>query len=224
MSCCASGPDCNKTLAVDPADLQAIQTLHPLCGGNWGKLANPLRKECRAALDDLSQLAHLPLATELTGLLLSLVRQLEERMRIELQRRAALGFDGLLLAGRSLVRDYPGVLKELRGRWQALLVDEYQDVNPVQGELVGLLAGLRQPPGYTADSHDPLPRLLVVGDRKQSIYGFRGAEVSLYARTMQEFEQGQGRVEALPNNWRSAPPPGGVFQPPVSPGVRIRGA
>ena len=141
----------------------------------------------------------MPESAELTQDFLSLLADLDQELSRDLKRRSAVSFDALLSGARDLVRQSPQVLQTLRTRYKALLVDEYQDVNPVQGELVGLLSGMLEP----VQNAQP-PRLLVVGDRKQSIYAFRGAEVSLYARTMEKFELGAGRVEALPNNWRSA--------------------
>jgi ATP-dependent helicase/nuclease subunit A len=196
-------PNLYSKLQADPADLESLQMLFSHTGGNWGKV-NELRQKCRKNLEDLISMAALPLGARLADLLLELTGELDSRLEQELKRRASLDFDGLLLGARALVRDNPSVLSELKGRWSALLVDEYQDVNPVQGELVRLLAGLQGPKSHAGGADQPAPRLMVVGDRKQSIYAFRGAEVSLYAQTMEEFESGDGVLEALPNNWRSA--------------------
>ena len=82
------------------------------------------------------------------------------------RKRAAglLDFDDLLLAWRSLLTD-PTVGPALAGRWDHLLVDEYQDVNQVQVDIVRLL----RPDGAG---------LTVVGDDAQAIYGFRGADAA----------------------------------------------
>jgi ATP-dependent helicase/nuclease subunit A len=193
-----------KLLQKDFTDRKTLQRLIELSGGNWGKV-NQQRQKLRETIETLVAIASIPQAAQLTDSLLSLVQDLQVRVEQDLKRRSALGFDELLLAARDLLRHNPSVLNQLRARWFALLVDEYQDVNPVQGELVGLLAGLQN---YTPCDNGPdeaeIPRLLVVGDRKQSIYAFRGAEVGLYAQTMADFESGLGELEALPNNWRSA--------------------
>ena len=75
--------------------------------------------------------------------------------------RALLDFDDLLLAWRALLAQ-PAVGERLIGRWDHVLVDEYQDVNQIQ---VDIVAGLR-PDGRG---------LTVVGDDAQAVYGFRGA-------------------------------------------------
>jgi ATP-dependent exoDNAse (exonuclease V) beta subunit len=110
--------------------------------------------------------------------------------------RGELDFDDLLLRARDLLRADAGVRAEVRARTRALLVDEYQDVNRVQQEVFDLLAG-GEPPG---------PLLLAVGDLKQSIYRFRGADVTVFAGLLERLgrERG-GRVVHLARNHRSTP-------------------
>ncbi len=74
---------------------------------------------------------------------------------------------------------------------QQLMVDEYQDTNPVQRDIVYALAHPRQ------------PRLFVVGDVKQSIYRFREADVSVYHRTRQIIEESSGAIIRLSHSFRS---------------------
>ncbi|MCF8046116.1 MAG: UvrD-helicase domain-containing protein [Desulfarculaceae bacterium] len=169
-------------------------------GSAWGKV-NDLRKALAAGAESITALAAIPAAAQAAEDLLSLAAELEHRLSRELTRRAALGFDALLILARDLLRDFPEVLSQCRGRWRALLVDEYQDVNPVQNQLVELLAGLGHDPAPQAEP----PSLLVVGDRKQSIYAFRGAEVAELADMAARLEAGEGRVEPLGLNWRSHP-------------------
>src|SRR5204862_6668774 len=78
---------------------------------------------------------------------------------------------------------------ELRARYEQVMVDEFQDVNPLQGEIVDLL------------SED---NLFVVGDENQSIYGFRHAEVELF-RQRRAIADAEGRAAVLLSNFRSRP-------------------
>ncbi|MCF8031562.1 MAG: UvrD-helicase domain-containing protein [Desulfarculaceae bacterium] len=194
-------PGLRDKLNAAPGYLETLQGLAALVGGSaWGKV-NDLRQAMAATIQGLIALTAIPDAARLAEALLALAAQLNQRLEEEGTRRSVLGFDDLLLKARDLLRGHPGVLAQVRQRWPALLVDEYQDVNPVQGELVELLAGLGEDP---APQTAP-PELLAVGDRKQSIYAFRGAEVAVLASLMDRLEQGAGSVEAMANNWRSHP-------------------
>lgn len=106
------------------------------------------------------------------------------------QKRRVLDYDDLLLYWAALVRD-PALSADLSARFDHLLVDEYQDTNPVQAEI---LVGMRE----------GNPNITVVGDDAQSIYGFRAATV----RNMLDFPQrfpGTTLV-TLEQNYRSVAP------------------
>ncbi len=157
-------------------------------------------------------------------------RELTVRCQRELERArkrsSTLAFGDMLRVARDLLRDRPDVAREVSSSLDALLVDEFQDTSRVQCELVRLLWDDR--PG--ARTAGELPRsvrrsgLLVVGDRKQSIYGFRGADVAVFAEfcvslagwrarenlritstTLELPETPVAKFVALRENWRSAP-------------------
>ncbi len=111
-------------------------------------------------------------------LLIILYRQARDRYLAELRRRSAIDFDDLESTALQLLR-----LPEIASRWQseisAVLVDEFQDTNPRQREIVRALCGLL--PG----------KLFVVGDARQSIYRFRGADVTVF-RSLQDEIRAQG--------------------------------
>jgi ATP-dependent helicase/nuclease subunit A len=85
-----------------------------------------------------------------------------------------LTFDDLLIGARDLLRDYPEVAARYRDELRAILVDEYQDTNALQDEIVATLTA------PAADDEHPAPELFIVGDEKQSIYRFRGADVRVF--------------------------------------------
>jgi ATP-dependent helicase/nuclease subunit A len=98
--------------------------------------------------------------------------------------RATLGFGEVLRAARELLRDRPDVAEEVASGMDALLVDEFQDTSRVQRDLLQLLwaESSARAAGRIPSLASVRPTgLLVVGDRKQSIYGFRGADVGVFA-------------------------------------------
>ena len=105
-----------------------------------------------------------------------------------LQSAGAMDFDDLLQRTVELFRGQPDVLARWRQRFAHVLVDEYQDTNPVQNELVIQLA---------AESR----QVTAVGDADQSIYAFRGADI----RNILEFERAfdDVRIVLLEQNYRS---------------------
>ena len=113
-----------------------------------------------------------------------------------------LGFDDLLLLCARLLRENPNVRNELGERYRYLLVDEFQDTDPVQAEVCLLLAS---DASEGSDWQGVIPRpgaLFVVGDPKQSIYRFRRADIQIYEMVRQRFGQ-FGATLALTSNFRS---------------------
>jgi ATP-dependent helicase/nuclease subunit A len=118
-----------------------------------------------------------------------------------------LGFEDLLLLSARLLRENPTVRDELGERYRYLLVDEFQDTDPVQAEVCFLLAS---PSSEGSDWRRVTPRagaLFVVGDPKQSIYRFRRADIQVYELVKARLEA-CGDVLALTRNFRSAEPIG----------------
>ncbi|MCA1905950.1 MAG: UvrD-helicase domain-containing protein [Desulfarculus sp.] len=183
--------------AGEGPDPQRLERVLALLGGNWGK-AKPLKDAALEAAQGLAELAMVPEARQRVEDLLDLAQGVAADLERELLRRSALSFDHLLLRALELLETQTQVREVLRARHRAVLVDEYQDVNPVQGRLVQVLTGLDQP-------GDGEVRCLLVGDRKQSIYAFRGADLTEFGRVMRHFADGAGQLAALPNNYRSRP-------------------
>jgi ATP-dependent exoDNAse (exonuclease V) beta subunit len=95
-------------------------------------------------------------------------------------KSGCLDFLDLLIKARDLVRDNAGVRKDLQNRFAHFFVDEFQDTDPLQAEILLLLAA--DDPNVTDwRAVQPVPgKLFLVGDPKQSIYRFRRADVALY--------------------------------------------
>lgn len=135
-------------------------------------------------------------------------------------KRAAgrLDFEDLLLRARDLLRDDPGARSELRSRFTHILVDEYQDTDPVQTEILFLLTAAEAPPDGDWLRAVPAPgRLFLVGDPKQSIYRFRRADVRHYLEVKKRLLARGAAEVRLTTNFRSVPEVcdfvNGVFEP-----------
>jgi ATP-dependent helicase/nuclease subunit A len=125
-------------------------------------------------------------------LIFSTLRGLDALYGMEKRAAAALDYEDLQLRARDLLRDHADVARRTRARYRYFLVDEFQDTNSLQREIVDLLT-----------LGEPRANLFIVGDRKQSIYGFRGAEVDVFARAIAAVEADGGEAVALDVNFRS---------------------
>ena len=114
-----------------------------------------------------------------------LLVECDREIRRTRNRASSLGFADVLRAARDVLRDNPHIAAEMGSEIDALLVDEFQDTSRLQRELVQLLwerePRSRRPGTIPSISSLRETGLFVVGDRKQSIYGFRGADVSVFA-------------------------------------------
>ena len=120
-------------------------------------------------------------------------------------RDGALDFLDLLLVARDLVRGNQRVRAGFRERFHRIFVDEFQDTDPLQAEILLLLAA--DNPGETDwRKARPLPgRLFLVGDPKQSIYRFRRADVAIYREVCQRLEAWGATLVRLTTSFRSVP-------------------
>ncbi len=163
------------------------------------KAKHPLRKrdDPRALLPRIGQIAGVPTSSRLTKLAgLYIERFLSKKRALN-----AVDFDDLLLGTRNLLREHNDIRRHYQDRFEALLVDEFQDTDEVQAEIISLLAADPQHPGRLAPA-----KLMIVGDPKQSIYRFRRARVTVFFRLLQRILDEGGRLEHLQENYRSAAP------------------
>jgi DNA helicase II / ATP-dependent DNA helicase PcrA len=114
------------------------------------------------------------------------VRTLFERLHNCMRAHNAVDLDSLQSLTLELFEKYPEVLKKYQHRYAYIMIDEYQDTNPVQYRLASLLTAKYQ-------------NICVVGDDDQSIYGWRGAEV----QNILDFSQANTAIIKLEQNYRS---------------------
>ena len=168
--------DCEKLLKDCAAELNLDEKRYPV-------------KALSSAIDEFKNQGitpdRVPADSPYQATLARVYRCYQERLK----RCNAVDFGDLLLLTVRLFEEHDEVLGKYRQRYRWILVDEYQDTNPVQYRLVQLLAGERK-------------NLCVVGDDDQSIYGWRGADI----RNILEFEKDFPGVKVvkLEQNYRSS--------------------
>lgn len=152
----------------------------------------------KPALCQWSRYCHAPV--------MDLVVPAVEQYRLRREKESTLNYGDLLLRATALVRENPEVRGTFQKRFTHLLVDEFQDTDPIQAEMPVLLAGK----GVKETSWRRVKvrpgALFVVGDPKQSIYRFRRADIDTYNEVKRIIRASGGLVLALTSNFRSLPP------------------
>lgn len=119
------------------------------------------------------------------------------------RRAAVLDFDDLLFTCRDVLRGYPSVRKAAAERYSHILVDEFQDTDPVQAEIIFLLSTEQEPEIWHKRRLIP-GHLFLVGDPKQAIYRFRGADLATYLLVRRAIEaQFPNNILRVTANFRS---------------------
>ena len=177
-------------------------------------------EECCETWTELLQAA----ASRILSELIRLARPVMERFRDYKRSAALLDFDDLIFAARDLLRDHDEVRRALARRFSHVLVDEFQDTDPLQTEIFWRLCG-DPPRGGANDDWTQFQirpgALFLVGDPKQAIYRFRGADIAAYIRARQAFRsQDPDSVLSIATNFRSCAPIMGyvnrLFEGPLS--------
>lgn len=127
------------------------------------------------------------------------LRFYEQRRRT----RSKLNFGDQLLLTAALLRDNPEVRRYFQGRYKRVLVDEFQDTDPIQAEILFYLTGTDTAETDWARLHPAPGSLFLVGDPKQSIYRFRRADIDTYNLVKRIIVGGGGEVLELVANFRS---------------------
>jgi len=112
------------------------------------------------------------------------------RYKRRLSEMRLIDFDDIMLLSKALFLERPNVLKRWQDKFRFIMTDEFQDVDPLQYELLKLLSGESR-------------NLFVVGDDDQSIYGFRGSDPGIMLHFKEDFPS--ARMVKLSVNYRSVP-------------------
>ena len=153
---------------------------------------------------------HGAVATHVLTDLVPMVEPVIRRFRSHKRAAALLDFDDLIFAARDLLRDHDDVRRALAARFRHVLVDEFQDTDPLQTEIFWRLCGEPPKNGNAGDWTKFTLRpgaLFLVGDPKQAIYRFRGADIAAYIRAREAFRaQASEGVLSIATNFRSCAP------------------
>jgi ATP-dependent exoDNAse (exonuclease V) beta subunit len=190
-------------------------------------------EQLRTAIEDFGEEADADLAARLRDELWEVVGLYQDAKK----RAGQLDFMDLLLYARELLL-HDGARAELQSAWHRIFVDEFQDTDPLQAEILLLLAAGDPAQRDWRKAAPAAGKLYVVGDPKQSIYRFRRADAALFRRVCNGLKDGGAGAQALQSSRRSTvtiqafvnaaferaipdylPLEGGVAQPPGQPGI-----
>ena len=166
----------------------------------WSESDGAAAQELVRAAKNLGQVEE-----ELTGLLWQLLASFAEKFREFFVHEGFVSFDGLLIRARNLVRDDAHVREELKRQYRAIMIDEFQDTDPIQYEILLYLSEQFGNPAKDWRAIKLIPgKVFVVGDPKQSIYAFRRADIEAYLEVVEKIIKAQNGIECrLTTNFRS---------------------
>ncbi|HKY71269.1 MAG TPA: UvrD-helicase domain-containing protein [Nitrospira sp.] len=135
---------------------------------------------------------------------LTLLQPFVSTVRTSFADTGWISFDGLLACTRRLLWEHPEVRERIKRNFRAILIDEFQDTDPVQYEI--LLALAEQQGRFSRAWQDMTlepGKLFIVGDPKQSIYAFRRADIEAFDRVVDKVLAEGGVTYSLITNFRS---------------------
>lgn len=135
------------------------------------------------------------LGLRIVGAMIEAAQHCAERYAALRTSSNVIDFDDMMVGVRNMLHRHPDVAAEVRQSISFLMVDEFQDTNPVQYDVVRLLAPELKPDGAD-DLQGQHPNVFIVGDPKQSIYGFRAADVRLFRQAQADIRRANLRRNA----------------------------
>lgn len=170
----------------------AFLALRGAVKGNFGDAS--LRKQLVEAIVRLGAALVDHFVVDDEEILIGLMTEFHQEFSLAKKAIAKLSYSDLLSTVRDVLRNDCSLRARLKDRFLHIMVDEYQDTSPIQEEIIALLAENKQVEARFSPHTDILSdvdlkdgaSLFVVGDKKQSIYGFRGAEIELFDRMIKK--------------------------------------
>ena len=187
-----------------PFDHEAFQNLKKYCGNRLFKVQqtqkHPLFQRVQEYHDSIPSHGFLQIRGGnklLIALLCDAAELLRDRWNRVKQERGLVSFQDMLRLMHTAVTDNTNFRGSLRARLRFGIIDEFQDTSILQWKIFEKI--------FLDGSGENGPRLFIVGDPKQAIYGFQGADVQSYLDAKSAIEKHQGQVYGLVNNYRSLP-------------------
>ena len=118
-------------------------------------------------------------------------------------KHSMVNFQDLLIKVAKLLKEYPHVRKYFQQKYKTLLVDEFQDTDPIQAEIIFYLTGSDINEKHWQQLVPRQGSLFIVGDPQQSIYHFRRADIAVYNQVKSLIKKSFGKVIQLNSNFRS---------------------
>ena len=191
----------------------SFDLLTPRRKSAWERIAGKeqgarLNEEASACFERIDRCYRTLLGRIATALVAQLSAELDEVLDdyAAFKRAAAvLDFDDLLEKARALVRQHEDVRRALGQRYRHIFVDEFQDTDPIQTEILFRIAAEVSAERWQESTLRP-GALFMVGDPKQAIYRFRGADIGSYAQARAAIErQWPDNIVQVTANFRSRP-------------------
>ncbi|MDR1804522.1 MAG: UvrD-helicase domain-containing protein, partial [Treponema sp.] len=159
---------------------------------------------------ELESIANYALNFDLCAGMFGRIKKFQDEFNAKKRKTGLLSFNDVAHLAIDALKDHPDIRKIYRDSIKMIMIDEFQDNNALQRDLVYLLA---ENPGRTENSVAGIEelekdRLFFVGDEKQSIYRFRGADVAVFRSLENNLSHNGGEAGCigLSHNYRSRPP------------------
>jgi len=194
--------------AASATDPRGTEGNVSLCAAQLGQTSLPEAGPAGAPdVGAVFRVLHRALGSPVPFLLHAVLPRVQARWERQKSERSAVDFDDMLTALERALEADAAVRGALRARYRHALVDEFQDTDAVQwGIFRRLFVETEEAAEHAPSSEGDVPRrtLVVIGDVKQAIYGFRSADVHTFAQACRDLESAGGQRARLAESFRSS--------------------
>ena len=191
---------------------EAFLPLEDQLGSAWPAAVREIRKNLKENMYQMKSAYYQLLSYEYLDGFQQLLTGVDQNYKDWKRNRGVLDFDDLQIKTRDILKSNKNIRRELKKRFKVIMIDEFQDTNGIQKEIMYYLSeDLHDERAVSGEnSYQDVVRLhpkklCMVGDPKQSIYRFRGADVAVFLEMQSELEEGRakGKMVSFSRNYRS---------------------